>query len=522
MRERTNRRDSIKRLAGLGAGYFVAPLTTYAQEAPTDSSRPLITSGVASGDVTSDGGILWSRCDRPARMLIEVSTSRQFDDVKRIVGPDAMSSKDCTAKVRLRGFAPGTRLHYRVRFEEFAGRRRRSEWAEGSMLTAPQTSKDVTFVWSGDTAGQGFGIDPDRGGMRTYQTMLDHKPDFMVHSGDACYADGPFPSRIELDDGSIWSNIVTEGTSKVAESLEEFRANHRYNLMDRHVRRFNAETPVIAQWDDHETVNNWYPGEFLNGDDRYRTKSVSMLAARAKQAFLEYSPIRTVADGRQRLHRVVNYGPMLDLFFLDLRSFRGRNSTNRQSELGDATQFLGRHQLSWLKSGLKQSKATWKVICSDMPIGLVVGDGNHFENAANGDDGPPLGRELELASLFQFVKQEQIQNLVWITADVHYAASHYYDPNLASFKDFLPFWEFVSGPLHAGTFGPNKLDNTFGPQVKFTSVTSELKPNRPPSEGLQFFGKVRIEKETQVMTVEHYNRNGNKLWGVELEPSASA
>ena len=70
-----SRRAAMKHAAGFGTGFFVAPLTTFAQEAPTDSSRPLITSGVASGDVTPDGGILWSRCDRPSRMLLEVSTS---------------------------------------------------------------------------------------------------------------------------------------------------------------------------------------------------------------------------------------------------------------------------------------------------------------------------------------------------------------------------------------------------------------------------------------------------------------
>ena len=56
---------------------------------------------------------------------------------------------------------------------------------------------------------------------------------------------------------------------------------------------------------------------------------------------------------------------------------------------------------------------------------------------------------------------------MWLTADVHYAAAHYYNPDKAQFQEFDPFWEFVSGPLHAGTFGPNELDNTFGPEVKF-------------------------------------------------------
>ena len=54
--------------------------------------------------------------------------------------------------------------------------------------------------------------------------------------------------------------------------------------------------------------------------------------------------------------------------------------------------------------------------------------------------------------------------LVWLTADVHYTAAHRYDPNRAQFQDFAPFWEFVSGPLNAGTFGPNELDATFGPR----------------------------------------------------------
>jgi hypothetical protein len=38
-----------------------------------------------------------------------------------------------------------------------------------------------------------------------------------------------------------------------------------------------------------------------------------------------------------------------------------------------------------------------------------------------------------------------------LTADMHYTAAHHFDPNRAVFGEFEPFWEFVSGPLHAGT-----------------------------------------------------------------------
>jgi alkaline phosphatase D len=275
---------------------------------------------------------------------------------------------------------------------------------------------------------------------------------------------------------------------------------------------------MLAQWDDHETTNNWYPGEQLTGDDRYSVKSASLLAARARRAFFDYMPINAQGVVGDRIYRTVPYGPLLELFSLDMRSHRGPNSGNRQSESDLETALLGTEQLEWLKRRLIGSRATWKVICSDMPLGLVIRDGDAaFENAANGN-GPPLGRELEVAELLQFIKAAQIHNVVWLTADVHYAASHYYDPRFARYSDFDGFWEFVSGPLHAGTFGPNELDDTFGPQVRFSSVPEGMKPNLPPSDGLQFFGMVRINGQSRAMTVEHWNVAGELLWSTELEP----
>jgi alkaline phosphatase D len=105
---------------------------------------------------------------------------------------------------------------------------------------------------------------------------------------------------------------------------------------------------------------------------------------------------------------------------------------------------------------------------------------------------------------------------VWLTADVHYTAAHYYDPNKAVFQDFEPFWEFVSGPIHAGSFGPNQLDNTFGPQLRYIKAPSkEQGQNVPPSEGLQFFGRVDIEGE--VMTVTLKDVEDRPLWSTKLE-----
>lgn len=501
----------------VGAYATTCGQTLFSEELTEDRHRPNITSGVASGDVNGTSATLWSRSDRDSRMIIELASNEKFQDARRIIGPDALASNDFTAKLRLTGLKPGESHLYRVSFQDLNDLSKYSAPQTGRFMTAPDVLRDVKFVWSADTAGQGYGIDENRGGMKTFEAMRICSPDFFVNSGDVCYADNPIASEVRLDDGSIWKNLVTEGTSKVAESLEEFRSRYRYNLMDKNLRRMNAEIPSFVQWDDHETLNNWYPGEQLV-DNRYRVTSVSLLAARARQAFFEYLPIRATADGLSRIYRSIQYGPLLELIFLDLRSYRGPNSPNRQSELNETSAYMGRQQLDWLKKRLASSRATWKVICSDMPIGLIVRDGGtDFENVANGD-GPALGRELEIAEVLSFMKKKRITNTVWLTADVHYAASHYYDPETAVFKDFDPFWEFVSGPLHAGTFGPGKLDNTFGPQLKFKSIPDGMRPNRPPSDGFQFFGLVSIDSQSRVMKVTHCNSEGKELWSTELQP----
>ena len=485
-----------------------------------DRARPAIPCGVASGDISARSGVVWARTDRPARMVVEWSTTGSFQNARRVVGPAALPEDDYTARVLLPGLPPGQTISYRVTFADLGSPKVTSHPALGSFRTPSDEPADIRLAWGGDTAGQGWGIDPARGGMRIYEAIRAARPDVFLHSGDHIYADNPIVAEVLLDDGSTWRNLVTEETSKVAETLAEFRGRYRYNLLDANLRRLYAEVPLLAQWDDHETLNNWYPGEILD-DPRYAIKSVDLLAARAKRAFFEYTPNRHASADPERIYRSVQYGPLVEVFLLDQRSYRGPNSGNRQATGGQASAFLGAEQLRWLKARLKASTATWKVIASDMPIGLVVRDGpDAFEAAANGDAGPPSGRELEIADLLGAIKAGSIRNVVWLTADVHYAAAHHYAPERASFTNFAPFWEFVAGPLHAGTFGPGELDATFGPEVAFSSLPAGMKPNRPPSDGLQFFGLARVDARTKAMTVALHDATGKTLYSVELPAEA--
>lgn len=507
------RREFHRESIGAVAALSLAPVLA----AGDDARPPCVTCGVSSGDVTASTAVVWSRSDRPARMIVELSDDAAFTQVRTFVGPETSAGHDCTARLELRDLAPGRAWHYRVRFQDLSDANVLSEPQAGRFRTAPAERRDVRFVWSADTAGQGYGIDVARGGMTMYRTIADLHPDFFLHCGDNIYADNPIPESLPLDDGSMWRNVVTPETSKVAESPAEFHGRYRYNWLDAHFRRLHAETSIIALWDDHETLNNWYPGERLDGDDRYTEKDVSVLAARAKGAFLDYLPIAESAAAAGRIQRRVPYGPLLDLFCLDMRSYRGPNDGRRPDGTLDWS-LLGREQLDWLKQELSASRALWKVFCSDMPLGLIVGDGANAVDAVAAGDGPPAGRELEIAELLTFLRNERIRNTVWLTGDVHYAASHYYDPSRAVYQDFDPFWEFTSGPIHAGTFGPNRLDNTFGPQVRFQSLPPNMKSNRPPSAGLQFCSEVRIDGATGTLTVTHLNLAGERLWTTDIAP----
>ena len=225
------------------------------------ADRPVITHSIQSGDVSADAGVVWARADRPSRMLVETATTDSFKSIRSAVSVDALPETDFTAKALIEGLPAGQDIFYRVRFEDHAFPTVMSEPLTGRFRTAPNERRSVSFVWSGDTAGQGWGIDEARGGMRTYATMLRNRPDFFIHSGDHIYADCPISSEQKLPNGEIWKNIATEEKSDVARTLAEFRGNYKYNLLDRNVRAFNAEVPMFAQWDDHEVTNDWCPGE---------------------------------------------------------------------------------------------------------------------------------------------------------------------------------------------------------------------------------------------------------------------
>ena len=501
----------------------------YSKQAPaiiaSDTVRPMANWGLQIGDVIDGRAIIWSRADRAARMIVEWSLDESFKRSKKIRGPHALDVTDFTSRIDLSQLPDDSQIFVRVSYQDLDSGRATSEPLLGQFRTPPSRRRDIRFVWSGDTAGQGWGIDLGFGGMKIYEAMRQVRPDFFIHSGDTIYADAPMVERVTDSAGNlIWTNAFLDEVPeklKVAETLHEYRRNHLYNRYDANIQRFSAEVPQIWQWDDHEVTNNWSDSKVL--DSRYTEQRIQTLTARATRAFLEHSPMRWHNQAEdERIYRHIPYGRDLDVFVIDMRSYRGPNSHNLQPQPGADTAFLGKPQLEWLKKKLKQSRTTWKVIAADMPLGVQIPDGTDeqgrakWEGPANGNNGPASGRELEIAELLRFIKREDIRNIVWVTADVHYCAAHYYDPNKAVFQDFAPFWEFVAGPLNAGAFGPNAMDKTFGPQVIFQKAPPV--PNTPPSDGFQFFGQIDIDEHSKVLSVALKDLDGTKVFAKQLEP----
>jgi alkaline phosphatase D len=155
----------------------------------SEKTRPQIPYGVASGDISGNSAVIWSRSNKPAQMIVEYSTNESFRNFRRVVGQVASDKTDFTARMYLSGLPQGQQIFYRVLFEDLQSSNVYSAPVQGTFKTASQGNKDIFFAWSGDTAGQGWGINPDFGGMKIYESIRKLKPDFFIHSGDYIYAD---------------------------------------------------------------------------------------------------------------------------------------------------------------------------------------------------------------------------------------------------------------------------------------------------------------------------------------------
>jgi len=409
----------------------------------------MITHGPASGDVTASSAVIWARASTAAQMEVQFSKDSQMKEAQ-VSKLKVDEATDFTGKVLLKDLQPATRYYYQVRFSHGDVA---TEPLVGSFITAPALeSLEITFIWSADLGGQNFCRRPE---YTIFREMSKIEPDFFLFLGDTIYADE-----------SCASPPNEPGSSFVATTLEQYRAKHRYNLADTPLREFFAQNAVWAIWDDHEVKDN-FSGPF------------EPLMPLGRQAFLEYYPIAPNPQDPTRLYRSFRWGKLLEVFILDTRQYRSRNTDPD----GPHKTMLGVEQLAWLKQGLLNSSATWKVIISTVTLS-VASKARAQDSWASGTS--LTGFERELWEIVDLILSNKIGNIIWLTGDVHFAQAISYDPD----KDNIPdFYEFTSGPLSALVGNPRPLDLTLNPKSLYADT------------GFFNFGVVHIA-ETGELTVE--------------------
>ena len=157
----------------------------------------------------------------------------------------------------------------------------------------------------------------------------------------------PIQEMVTAENGQIWRNIVTPEVSKVAETLAEFRGRYKYNLLDENVRRFQRRSAAnLAVGRSRSRPITGLTPKISPTTHAIPRKMCPLLISHGSRAFLEYAPMRYAGvEESERVYRHIAYGKLLDVFVIDMRSYRAGNSFNRQPQPGLETVFLGEHKL---------------------------------------------------------------------------------------------------------------------------------------------------------------------------------
>jgi len=446
-------------LSALVLGLGSARAERQTSQAPV---RPVITHGVASGDVSASTALIWARANDSARMHVQLSRSPRFTARAHERIASATSSSDFTAKVRLTRLRPNTRYFYRVWFSRKA---QASSKLVGSLRTAPaaSTSAPISFVTSGDLAGQGYCRNVNQRGYGILGQMARLAPNAFIANGDMIYADDECPSAGPPG----WQNVPGRFSSVTNPAIDwrssnrirrVYLAHWRYNRADTQFRRLLRATPLYSVWDDHEVLNDFGAAWPQYPADPNRL-GYPNLVRQARKAFFLYGLI----DGG-RIYRSFRWGKDVELFILDCRSYRSLNTLADTAE--NAKTMLGAPQRTWLLERLRRSTATWKLVVTGSSLAIASGQDQARDGWANGhsrDLPTSTGFERELRVLLTELDRANVHNLVFLAGDVHHARQLRYYGDYDGDGERLLFHELITGPLAADRNAARALDPTFGP-----------------------------------------------------------
>jgi alkaline phosphatase D len=383
---------------------------------PGGESRLLVT----VGETTAGSTRLWLRVESDVAR-VQVAPVDGGAPVVREARPDP--TRDYTTVVELDDLRPGVRYGYDV---EADGAR-----VSGAFTVSPAADADraVRLQWSGDLGGVGHCRDAEDG-YRIFRAMTRRAPDLFLFVGDTIYADHPCGGTPH-----VWTPI------SLADSLDGFRAKHRYNRADPAVQAFFRTTSVYPIWDDHEVRNN-----FVGPDEP--------LMPSGRRAFQDYFPVVGPPEEPARLYRAIRWGRHVEIFILDTRQYRSSNAAPD----GPHKTMLGAAQRTWFLDAAAASDATWKLVVSSVPLGIFTGGRTADSWSSASMLGYPragIGFAHERDLLLTELRTRGVRNVVFLTGDVHHAELIRHQP-AANYV----VHEFTAGPLSARQGYPRFLDRS--------------------------------------------------------------
>jgi alkaline phosphatase D len=434
--------------------------------------------GVASGQPTTNGITLWSRIDgldRESRVQFEISPDPDF---RRIIHrQDALVSPQSGSTALQRVYdakvlAPGEQYFYRCLTCDTTS-------SVGRFRTARPADSEET-VRIGFFSCQDF----EAGFYTAHAGLAAEDLDFVVCLGDYIY------------ERSFYEGPRRDPVGEV-ETLEQYRAKYALYHSDPELVAMRQQFAMMAIWDDHEVEDN-YAADVPGGATQRRDIPFARRKDNAYQAFFEHMPRIRVAGAPQRIYANVPLGGTAEVFLLDEREHRSDQPCNPDDRgfrdfeecptneplYAPSQTLLGADQTAWLRDSLKRSQATWKVVGNQVMIsaldfptaGLPINDDQW--DGYGGNRGELLG----------YVEREGIENLTFVTGDIHtfFAGSvapsgRTVDPDGPSpmlgdageYSERPVATEFVGGSITSRGFGDAAPDGTGAPGQGLTAQAFE-------------------------------------------------
>jgi alkaline phosphatase D len=369
--------------------------------------------GVASGDPTSTGVVLWTKLvTKPLepeggvpREKIEVGWELATDDAMRNV-------------VR-RGYAIATpQLAHSIHIEVEGLESDRWYWYRfhagqgtspiGRARTMPVESESLATLRLAFASCQHF----EQGLYTAYEHMAQDELDLVFHLGDYIYEYAGTEGRVRKHVG---------GKLRL---LDDYRIRYAQYRTDPNLQRMHARCPWIVTPDDHEVENDY--ANAISEDAKVDPVDFLLRRARAYQAYYEMMPLRKQSLPRgpsMRLHRTIRFGRLAEFQVLDTRQYRtdqpngDRRSPLNEAALSASNTMLGSEQAGWLQSRLIESEATWNVLAQQVMMGMVHYPSSSGEPVYSMDQWP--GYAHERIELMSFLAERRVSNPVVLTGDIH-------------------------------------------------------------------------------------------------------